>query len=93
LSVPERGRWDARVFGWDGSSVGRVEVWLRRPWAGQPSISTEQESALAAASGGMWAWLQQHRPTHCRTRYAARTKPDLRDAFCLLCGRRPRGGS
>src|SRR5580700_1127839 len=53
------------VFGWDRSSVGAVEVWLRRPRVGQPGISTEHKSALAAADGGKWGWLRQ-RPTHQR---------------------------
>ena len=75
LRVPERGLDDPLVFGWDRSNVGRVEVWLRRPRAGRPSISVEQKSALAAADGGTWGWLQQQR------RPTARAMPRLRAEF------------
>jgi hypothetical protein len=71
------------VFGWDRSSVEPepVEVWLRRPRAGQPGISVELKSALAAADGGMRGWLQQQRPTHCRSSMPRAVKPDLSEGF------------
>jgi hypothetical protein len=45
------------VFGWDRSSVGTVEVWLRRPRAGQPDISAEliARSRRPAAAAGVVA--------------------------------------
>jgi hypothetical protein len=66
------------VFGRDRSRVGRVEVWLRRPRAGRPGISAEQESALAAAGGGMWGWLQQQRRTHRRSSMPRAPSPSQR---------------
>src|ERR1700729_706373 len=57
------------VFGWDRSSVGRVEVWLRRPpgGAGRGGQASAQSARapLAAADGGKRGWLRQ-RPTHHR---------------------------
>src|SRR5580704_11090585 len=42
------------VFGWDRSSVGRVEVWLRRPPGGAARHQRAAKSALAAANSSMW---------------------------------------
>ena len=52
-----------------------VEVWLRRPLVGPPGISTEQVSALAAANGGMWGWLQTATSDPLQNSYAALAKP------------------
>ena len=81
---------DALVFGWDRSNVGPVEVWLRRRQVGQTCIGVEQESALAAANGGMWGWLQQQRLTHCKTRMPPSPSPDLSGAFVSPGASEPR---
>ena len=58
-----------------GVVSSRVEVWLRGPRAGQPGISPKAKSALAAAGGGLWGWLQQRpNPHHYRSAVAAHTR-------------------
>jgi len=57
---------------------------LCRLRVGQLGISAQRESALAAAYGGMWGWLQQQRLTHRRNRVPPSPRPDLSDAAVRL---------
>jgi hypothetical protein len=48
--------------------------------------SARRKSALAAADGGMWGWLQQQRPTHRRSLMPRAANPDFSEASAVPVG-------